>query len=128
MGVLLFISAQRELHAGIRWMQLIADHFRKSVWLNPDSASKYWKGGTAEALGAVFSMYQLTLDGLGEATAHLSRGGLGATEAAQAGVSTWIEGIQVHEGRMRHGRTHSPSQRRHPLSTLDQAASPSSQK
>ena len=55
-------------------MQLIADHFRKSAWLNPDPP-QYWKGGTAEALGAVFPMYQLTLDGLGEAIAHLSRGG-----------------------------------------------------
>ena len=59
---------------GIRWMQLIADHFRKSAWLNPDPP-QYWRGGTAEALGAVFPMYQLTLDGLGEAIAHLSRGG-----------------------------------------------------
>jgi uncharacterized protein with von Willebrand factor type A (vWA) domain len=58
---------------GIRWMQLIADHFRKSAWLNPDPP-QYWKGGTAEALGEVFSMYQLTLDGLGEAIAHLSKG------------------------------------------------------
>ncbi|WP_394829925.1 VWA domain-containing protein [Pendulispora albinea] len=59
---------------GIRWMQLIADHFRKSVWLNPDPP-QYWKGGTAEALAQVFPMFQLTLDGLGQAIAHLSRGG-----------------------------------------------------
>jgi len=59
---------------GIRWMQLIADHFRKSVWLNPDP-SQYWKGGTAEALSQLFPMFQLTLDGLGEAIAQLSRGG-----------------------------------------------------
>ncbi|WP_394845689.1 VWA domain-containing protein [Pendulispora brunnea] len=60
---------------GIRWMQLIADHFRKSAWLNPDPP-QYWKGGTAEALSQVFPMYQMTLDGLGEAIAHLSRGGV----------------------------------------------------
>ena len=59
---------------GIRWMQLIADHFRKSAWLNPDPP-QYWMGGTAEALSQLFPMFQLTLDGLGEAIGHLSRGG-----------------------------------------------------
>ena len=58
---------------GIRWMMQLADHFKKSVWLNPDPPN-YWKGGTAEALSEVFSMYQLTIDGLGEAVTHLTRG------------------------------------------------------
>jgi uncharacterized protein len=58
---------------GIKWMQLLSDHFRRSVWLNPDPPS-YWKGGTAEMLGSLFSMFPLTLDGLGEAVAHLSKG------------------------------------------------------
>lgn len=60
---------------GIRWMMQLADHFRKSAWLNPEPPS-YWKGGTAQALSEVFSMYQLTLDGLGEAVTHLSKGGV----------------------------------------------------
>ncbi len=59
--------------AGIRWMQLLADHFDRSAWLNPDSPS-YWKGGTAEMLGGLFPMFHLTLEGLGEAMAHLSKG------------------------------------------------------
>jgi uncharacterized protein with von Willebrand factor type A (vWA) domain len=58
---------------GVQWMQLLADHFDKSVWLNPDPPS-YWKGGTAEMLSEIFAMFPLTLDGLGEAVAHLSRG------------------------------------------------------
>jgi uncharacterized protein with von Willebrand factor type A (vWA) domain len=58
---------------GLRWMTTLADHFRRSVWLNPDEPS-YWRGGTAEALGKVFSMYPLTLDGLSEGIAHLSKG------------------------------------------------------
>jgi uncharacterized protein with von Willebrand factor type A (vWA) domain len=58
---------------GIQWMHLLADHFRKSVWLNPDPPN-YWKGGTAEMLASTFAMYPLTLDGLGEAIAHLSKG------------------------------------------------------
>jgi uncharacterized protein with von Willebrand factor type A (vWA) domain len=52
---------------------MLADHFDKSAWLNPDPVN-YWKGGTAEALSTLFSMYQLTLEGLGEAMAHLSKG------------------------------------------------------
>jgi len=58
---------------GVRWMQLLADHFDKTAWLNPEPPS-YWKGGTAEMLAAVFPMYHLTLEGLGEAMAHLSKG------------------------------------------------------
>ena len=58
---------------GVRWMQLLGDHFDKSAWLNPDPPN-YWKGGTAEALSGIFAMYALTLEGLGEAMAHLSKG------------------------------------------------------
>jgi hypothetical protein len=62
-----------ERMAGVRWMQLLSEHFDRSAWLNPDSPS-YWKGGTAEMLGGLFPMYHLTLEGLGEAMAHLSKG------------------------------------------------------
>ncbi len=62
-----------ERTAGARWMQLLSDHFDKSCWLNPDSPS-YWRGGTAEMLASVFPMYHMTLEGLGEAMAHLSKG------------------------------------------------------
>jgi uncharacterized protein with von Willebrand factor type A (vWA) domain len=58
---------------GVRWMMLLADHFHRSVWLNPDDPN-YWRGGTAETLGRVFSMFPLTIEGLGEAITHLSRG------------------------------------------------------
>jgi hypothetical protein len=43
------------------------------VWLNPDPPI-YWRGGTCELIAKVFPMFQLTLDGLGEAVAHLSKG------------------------------------------------------
>jgi uncharacterized protein with von Willebrand factor type A (vWA) domain len=69
-----YASGQRgENLTGIRWMTLLADHFRRSVWLNPDEPH-YWRGGTAEALGKIFPMFPLTLDGLGDAIAHLSKG------------------------------------------------------
>jgi uncharacterized protein with von Willebrand factor type A (vWA) domain len=59
--------------AGVRWMQLLGDHFERAAWLNPDPPS-YWRGGTAETLASIFSMFPLTLEGLGEATKHLSKG------------------------------------------------------
>jgi hypothetical protein len=62
-----------ESMAGVRWMQLLADHFDKTAWLNPEPPN-YWKGGTAEMLATIFPMYQLTLEGLGEAMGHLSKG------------------------------------------------------
>jgi uncharacterized protein with von Willebrand factor type A (vWA) domain len=58
---------------GIRWMMLLTDHFPRHVWLNPDEPH-YWRGGTAEMLGKVFPMFPLTLDGLGDAIGHLSKG------------------------------------------------------
>jgi uncharacterized protein len=58
---------------GISWLTRLADHFRRAAWLNPDPPS-YWRGGTAEQIAKVFSMFHLTLDGLGEAITHLSKG------------------------------------------------------
>ncbi len=66
-------GAREEAMPGIRWMQRIADHFRRTVWLNPEPPN-YWRGGTAQALSDIFPMFQLTLDGLGEAVGSLSRG------------------------------------------------------
>jgi uncharacterized protein with von Willebrand factor type A (vWA) domain len=62
-----------EAMPGIRWMMMLADHYKRAAWLNPDPPN-YWRGGTAEQLGKVFSMYPLTLDGLGEAITALSKG------------------------------------------------------
>lgn len=55
----------------VDWMTLIAKHFERSAWLNPEP-SRYWTG-TAELLRRIFPMYELTLDGLAEAVGHLSR-------------------------------------------------------
>ncbi|MDB4940886.1 MAG: Thioredoxin reductase [Labilithrix sp.] len=58
---------------GLKWLTKLADHFRRVAWLNPDPPS-YWRGGTAEHIGRVFPMFHMTLDGLGEAITHLSKG------------------------------------------------------
>jgi len=57
----------------VGWFMMLARHFERSAWLNPEP-SRYWTG-TAELIARVFSMYELTLDGLGEAVRHLSRRG-----------------------------------------------------
>lgn len=58
---------------GLKWLTKLGDHFRRAAWLNPDPPN-YWRGGTAEEIGKVFSMFHLTLDGLGDAITHLSKG------------------------------------------------------
>lgn len=66
-------AGNEEQMPGVRWMTLLADHFPRSAWLNPEPPN-YWKGGTAGVLSEIFPMFQLTLDGLGEAVDQLSRG------------------------------------------------------
>jgi uncharacterized protein with von Willebrand factor type A (vWA) domain len=61
---------------GLDWLIELAEHFERSVWLNPDPPS-YWVGGTVEIIGQVFQMYTMTLDGLTEAAQYLSRSGPG---------------------------------------------------
>ncbi len=60
---------------GMKWLVKLADHFRRFAWLNPDPPN-YWRGGTAEQIGKVLPMFQLTLDGLSDAITHLSKGDL----------------------------------------------------
>ncbi len=55
------------------WFQMLAERFKRHVWLNPDDPN-YWYSHTVRELGAVYPMFPLTLDGLTEAMAHLSRG------------------------------------------------------
>jgi hypothetical protein len=61
------------LPTGLDWLVLLATRFEKSVWLNPDPP-QYWEGGTCRVIREVFPMHPLTLDGLSEAVAYLSKG------------------------------------------------------
>jgi len=65
-------SVGEERLTALRWFQILSDHFRRAAWLNPDRP-QYWYGTVSE-LRDVFPMYELTLDGLGEAIQQLSRG------------------------------------------------------
>lgn len=72
----------------LKWFELLAEHFKRSVWLNPDNP-RYWYGGTVEEIGAVFPMFPLTLQGLGEAIKHLSKGQRRAVGAAASISRGW---------------------------------------
>ena len=58
---------------GIEWLRRLASHFERNVWLNPEPPHG-WYAPTIRAIGSVFPMYPLTLDGLGEAVGHLVKG------------------------------------------------------
>ena len=57
---------------GVAWLDLVARHFRKTAWLNPEP-ERFWNG-TAKTIARLFPMYRLSLDGLTEAVQHLTRG------------------------------------------------------
>lgn len=59
--------------AGIDWLLLFAQHFDRSTWLNPEPA-QHWRADTIAAIAQIFEMFPLTLEGLGDAVAHLQRG------------------------------------------------------
>ncbi|XXF77527.1 VWA domain-containing protein [Myxococcaceae bacterium GXIMD 01537] len=58
---------------GIGWLMMLAQHFERAVWLNPEAPS-IWRGNSIEAVARVFSMFPLTVEGLGEAVQHLTKG------------------------------------------------------
>ncbi|MFN8124949.1 MAG: VWA domain-containing protein [Candidatus Nanopelagicales bacterium] len=58
--------------SGFEWLHMLKQHYPGAVWLNPEPASR-WPGSTIEAIGTVFDMFPLTVDGLTEAMNHLRR-------------------------------------------------------
>jgi uncharacterized protein with von Willebrand factor type A (vWA) domain len=58
---------------GIVWLMQLAQHFERSAWLNPEPP-RIWAGSTIATVSRVFPMFPLTLEGLGEAVAHLTKG------------------------------------------------------
>ena len=62
--------SERNDTPGIIWLKRIADHFTHSVWLNPEMPS-YWNHPTVQMTGKLFPMFELTLDGVGQAAKKL---------------------------------------------------------
>jgi uncharacterized protein len=60
---------------GVAWLMALREHFQRSVWLNPEGVGAY-PHPTVDAIGSIFPMFALTLDGLGQAVGELVRGGL----------------------------------------------------
>lgn len=58
---------------GLTWLMQLAQHFERNVWLNPEPVST-WRSGSIAMIAQVFPMFSLTVEGLGEAVAHLTRG------------------------------------------------------
>jgi uncharacterized protein with von Willebrand factor type A (vWA) domain len=52
-------------------LRFIADTFRHSVWLNPKMAPEWPYTRTISAIREIFPMFELTIDGLEKAVAHL---------------------------------------------------------
>ena len=55
---------------GIARLQRIAEHFTHAVWLNPED-QRFWIHPTVRAIGKLFPMFPLTLEGLEEGTKKL---------------------------------------------------------
>jgi uncharacterized protein len=66
------IDPRRETETpGIAWLQRIADHFERCVWLNPDPEKSWRSTRTTAAIASVFPMFHLSVDGLENAVAAL---------------------------------------------------------
>ena len=70
---------------GISTLRRLAEHFRRSAWLNPEP-ERFWPRSTIELVAQVVPMWTLTLDGLGRAVRYLvGGGGTGERPPAPAG-------------------------------------------
>jgi hypothetical protein len=71
-------APRSDARSSVDWLVALHDRFEKCVWLNPDPP-QYWTGGTCRVIGEIFPMFHLTIEGLTEAMAHLSKGAAGRT-------------------------------------------------
>lgn len=77
-GELMYAGGSLDLYefnerAGIDWLRELKHKVPNSVWLNPDPV-RYWPMTyTTRAIGEVFEMFPLTLDGLDDAVRQLRR-------------------------------------------------------
>jgi uncharacterized protein with von Willebrand factor type A (vWA) domain len=64
---------QRDSRSSEERLKFLARLFRHAVWLNPQAESNWGYTWTIEAIGRIFPMFELTLDGLERAVQHLMR-------------------------------------------------------
>jgi len=56
---------------GVQWLHRIADHFDRSVWINPDKKDIWEDYQTVRVVKRLFPMFHLSVDGLAEAVQAL---------------------------------------------------------
>jgi hypothetical protein len=64
---------QKDSHSSEERLKFLARTFRHSAWLNPQSESSWSYTWTIGAIGKIFPMFELTLDGLDKAVQHLMK-------------------------------------------------------
>jgi hypothetical protein len=64
---------ERTTKASIQRLRFIAETFPRSVWLNPKMAQEWPYTRTISAIREIFPMFELTIDGLEKAVAHLMK-------------------------------------------------------
>ena len=61
---------QQNRTAGIDWLRRLRKHFTHKVWVNPEP-ERYWNHPTIRAIGQLYPMFPLTIDGLERAVKKL---------------------------------------------------------
>jgi uncharacterized protein with von Willebrand factor type A (vWA) domain len=56
---------------GVQWLHRIADHFDRSVWINPEEAVRWDDAHTTRVVRRLFPMFHLSVDGLTAAVKSL---------------------------------------------------------
>jgi uncharacterized protein with von Willebrand factor type A (vWA) domain len=64
--------------SGLAWLKRIENHFRRTVWLNPDRPEEWAMSQTCRQISALFPMYPLSVRGIEQGVQSL----VGAREAA----------------------------------------------
>ena len=64
---------QRDSQSSEARLKFLARNFRHAIWLNPQAESAWNHTWTIEAIGKIFPMFELTLDGLERAVMHLMK-------------------------------------------------------
>ena len=62
---------ERSAKPSIVCLKYLAKTFPHCVWLNPIPADRWYYTRTISAIGEIFPMFELSIDGLEKAVAHL---------------------------------------------------------
>jgi uncharacterized protein with von Willebrand factor type A (vWA) domain len=56
--------------SGNEWLDRLSEQYARAVWINPEPPGN-WRWGTAAAIGRIFPMFHLSIDGLDDAVQSL---------------------------------------------------------